>query len=162
VPEGVETTTFFSIMGSFPSGVAVVTALDPDGAPRGLTVTALCSVSADPPLMLVCVGEGSNTLPAIRHSRRFAVNYLAAGRERLARLFASQDPDKFVAIPWQPAENGMPWLRADSLALAECTVTQEIPAGDHFIFIGRVEGGRVPDPGSHPLLYFRRGYRAVE
>jgi len=150
--------TFFAVMGAFPTGVAVVTAVDAGGHARGLTCNALCSVSAEPPLMLVCVERGSTTLPAIRHSGRFAVNYLAAGREALARLFASKEPDKFGEVAWQPADNGMPWLHQDSVALAECTATQEIEAGDHVIFIGRVEGGRPPEEDARPLLFFRRGY----
>ncbi len=150
--------TFFQIMGAFPTGVTVVTAIDKGGHARGLTCNAVCSVSADPPLMLVCLDEGSNTLPAIRHAGRFAVNYLAAGRERIARLFASKEPDKFSEVAWQPAPHGMPWLHEDSIALAECTVEQEIEAGDHVVFIGRVEGGRPPARASRPLLYFRRSY----
>ncbi len=149
---------FFEIMGAFPTGVTVVTALDTAGRPRGLTCSALCSVSAEPPLMLVCVDKKSNTLPAIRHGERFAVNYLAAGREQVARLFASKEPDKFSAVAWRPAENGMPWLHEASIALAECTVVQEVDAGDHVVFIGHVDGGRPPQSGSRPLVYFRRTY----
>jgi flavin reductase (DIM6/NTAB) family NADH-FMN oxidoreductase RutF len=150
--------TFFGIMGAFPTGVTIVTALDATGHARGLTCNAVCSVSADPPLMLVCLERGSTTLPAIRHSQRFAVNYLAAGREDLARLFATKEPEKFGGVPWQPADNGMPHLHQDSVALAECTLAQEIAAGDHVILIGQVEGGRPPEEGARPLLYFRRGY----
>jgi flavin reductase (DIM6/NTAB) family NADH-FMN oxidoreductase RutF len=150
--------TFFAIMGAFPTGVTIVTALDPGGHARGLTCNAVCSVSADPPLMLVCVERGSTTLPAIRHSGRFAVNYLAAGREALARLFATKEPDKFSEVAWQPADNGMPHLHQDSVALAECDIAQEIEAGDHVVFIGSVRGGRAPLDGARPLLYYRREY----
>ena len=160
-PTGLDTETFFAIMGAFPTGVTVVTALDRDGRPRGLTVSALCSVSARPPLMLACIDKSANTLPAIRYSRRFAVNYLSFDREEVARLFASKDPDKFDRVPWRPAGNGMPWLHEGTLALAECTVTQEVDAGDHIVVIGRVDGGRRPEPGSRPLVYFRRGYGTV-
>ncbi len=148
-------------MGAFPTGVTVVAALDAQGRPRGLTVSALCSVSADPPLMLVCLDKNSNTLPAIRHSGRFAVNYLAHGRDRIANLFASKEGDKFSGIAWQPAGNAMPWLHQDSIALAECSVTGEVDAGDHIVVIADVDGGRVPEPGSRPLVYFRRGYGTV-
>src|SRR6266545_3141347 len=126
--------TFFAIMGAFPTGVGVVTALDADGQPRGLTTNALCSVSAEPPLLLVCVDKNSNTLPALRHSQKFA------------------------GISWRPAHNGMPWLHTDSIAFAECSVEQEIEAGDHYIFVGKVEGGQPPAPGTKPLMYFRRSY----
>lgn len=152
--------TFFRVMGAFPTGVAVVTALDAAGHARGLTCNAVCSLSADPPLMLVCVEKESTTLPAIRHSARFAVNYLVAGREQLARLFASKGPDKFAEVAWQPAPGGMPWLHRDALALAECTLVREIEAGDHVIFIGHVDRGRPPRRSSRPLVYFRRTYRA--
>lgn len=157
-PKALQRDEFFAIMGAFVAGVTVVTALDPASRPRGLTVSAVCSVSADPPLMLACIDKKSNTLPAIRHSGRFAVNYLAFGHEDVARLFASKDPDKFDAVAWRPAGNQMPWLHTVTLALAECTVVEEIDAGDHVVVIGRVEGGRPPDVGSRPLVYFRRGY----
>ncbi len=145
-------------MASFPTGVTVVTAVDLSGRARGLTCSAVCSVSAEPPLMLVCLDKGSDTLPAIRQARRFAVNYLAAGRDAAARLFASKEPDKFAKISWQPAPYGMPWLHEDSIALAECSVEQEIDADDHVVLIGRVEGGRPPAHGSRPLVYVRRSY----
>ena len=131
--------TFFAIMGAFPTGVSIVTTLDESNQPRGLTSNALCSVSAEPPLMLVCVDKNSNTLPALRHSKRFVVNYLSAGRGELANLFASKEPDKFQNVSWRPASNGMPWLHSDTIAHAECSVSNEIEAGDHLIFVGLVE-----------------------
>src|ERR1700745_3136182 len=100
--------TFFALLGAFPTGVGVVTTLDGE-EPKGLTSNALCSVSAEPPLMLVCVDKNSNTLPALRHSKKFVVNYLSAGRGDLANLFASKEPDKFQTVSWRPAHNSMPW-----------------------------------------------------
>jgi flavin reductase (DIM6/NTAB) family NADH-FMN oxidoreductase RutF len=150
--------TFFAIMGAFPTGVGIVTTLDQDQQPKGLTSNALCSVSAEPPLLLVCVDKNSNTLPALRHTKKFVVNYLSAGRGDLSNLFASKEPDKFNGISWRPANNGMPWLHADSIAYAECNVAQELDAGDHIIFLGEVVGGQPPAPGTKPLMYFRRTY----
>ena len=149
---------FFAIMSAFPTGVAVVTTLDADGEPRGLTTNALCSVSADPPLLLVCVDGESRTLPGLLHSRRFVVNFLAERRDALARLFASKADDKFAAVAWEPGIGGMPCLREDSLAYAECETEQELQAGDHVIITGLVVGGMAPDPASVPILYFRREY----
>ena len=149
---------FFAIMSAFPTGVAVVTTLDADGGPRGLTTNALCAVSAEPPLLLVCVDRESRTLPALRHSRRFVVNFLAERRDELARVFASKVDDKFAGVDWTPGLGGMPCLRTDSLAYAECAVEQELEAGDHVVFTGLVEGGLAPDPASVPILYFRRTY----
>jgi flavin reductase (DIM6/NTAB) family NADH-FMN oxidoreductase RutF len=154
----VDRATFFAIMGAFPTGVTVVTALDESGEPRGLTSNAVCSVSAEPPLVLVCVDKRSNTLPALRHSKKFVINYLAAGRGELSNLFASKEPDKFAGVSWRPAKNGMPWMHTDSLAHAECTTVQELDAGDHVILLAEVEGGQPPAPGTHPLMYFRRTY----
>src|SRR5207245_3010173 len=106
--------------------------------PRGLTTKALSSVSAAPPLLLVCVDKNSNTLPGLRHSRKFVVNYLSAGRGDLANVFASKEPDKFQGVSWRPASNGMPWLHTDTIAHAECLINQEIEAGDHLVFVGEV------------------------
>src|ERR1051325_12071645 len=102
--------TFFAIMGAFPTGVGIVTAMDEHNEPRGLTSNALCSVSAEPPLMLVCVDKNSNTLPALRHSKKFVVTFLTAGRGDLSNLFASKASDKFADVAGRPAANRMPWL----------------------------------------------------
>jgi flavin reductase (DIM6/NTAB) family NADH-FMN oxidoreductase RutF len=149
---------FFAIMSAFPTGVAVVTTLDAGGEPRGLTTNALCAVSAEPPLLLVCVDKESRTLPALLHSRRFVVNFLAERRDELAQLFASKAENKFAAVSWEPGLGGMPCLREDSLAYAECRTEQELEAGDHVIVTGLVVGGLAPDPASVPILYFRRSY----
>jgi flavin reductase (DIM6/NTAB) family NADH-FMN oxidoreductase RutF len=154
--------TFFAIMGAFPTGVGIVTAMDDKDEPRGLTSNALCSVSAEPPLVLVCVDKNSHTLPALRHSKKLCVNYLSAGRGDLANLFASKEPDKFQNVSWRPGRNGMPWLHTDTIAHAECTVTQELDAGDHLIFLAEVTDGQPPAPGTKPLMYFRRTYGTWE
>jgi flavin reductase ActVB len=154
--------TFFAIMGAFPTGVGIVTAMDEQNQPRGLTSNALCSVSATPPLLLVCVDKNSNTLPALRHSKKFVVNYLSAGRGDLANLFASKEPDKFQNVSWRPATNGMPWLHTDTIAHAVCNVVQELEGGDHLIFVAEVVDGHPPAPGTKPLMYFRRTYGTWE
>jgi flavin reductase (DIM6/NTAB) family NADH-FMN oxidoreductase RutF len=151
---------FRSIMGSFPAGVAVVTAVAEDGTPRGLTSNAVCSVSLDPPLLLVCVDRDSNTLAALNHSGSFVVNFLAGGRERLSQWFARKNPDKFRDVDWRPSElaDGAPILSADCVAYAECRTVQEIEAGDHVIFLGEVGGGDVVIGGA-PLIFRRGEYR---
>jgi len=154
----VPTPEFFQIMSAFPTGVAVVTTLDADGTPRGLTTNAVCAVSADPPLLLVCVDRESRTLPALLHAKRFVVNFVAEGRHELALLFASKADDKFAAVAWEPGLGGMPCLREDSLAYAECSTHGELEAGDHVVITGLVEAGMAPDPESIPILYFRRAF----
>jgi flavin reductase (DIM6/NTAB) family NADH-FMN oxidoreductase RutF len=151
----VERELFLEIMASFPSGVGVVATLDGD-EPRGLTTTALSSVSADPPLLLVCVDVTSRTLPTLLARRGFVVNFLRSGRDELARLFASKAEHKFDGVPWRPSPGGLPVLHEDAVAWAECTTEREIEAGDHLILVGRVEAGAALRPDEAPLLYYRR------
>jgi flavin reductase (DIM6/NTAB) family NADH-FMN oxidoreductase RutF len=157
-PTPVDKAAFFGIMSAFPSGVTIVSTLDKLGRPRGLTCTSTCSLSANPPLLLVCIDQRSATLDALRHSGRFVVNYLLAGRGELANRFASRDPDRWATVAWRPTPSGLPWLHRDTLAYAECVVVQDVEGGDHVILVGRVDGGQAPAPGTQPLMYFRRSY----
>ena len=145
-------------MSAFPTGVAIVTTLDDEGSPRGLTTNAICAVSADPPLLLICVDRTSRTLDALRHAKRFVVNFMSDGRADLCALFASKAEDKFAEVRWEPGLGGVPCLIEDALAYAECLTEQELEVGDHLILIGLVEAGSPPDPGRAPILYFRRAY----
>lgn len=148
---------FREIMSTFPSGVAIVTAQGEGNKPRGLTVSAFCPVSLNPPLVLVCIDKTSNSLLAIQTSGGFTVNLLAAGREELARHYASKVEDKFEGVATRSpavAEAG-PILVDDSVAYAACVVHSAVEAGDHFIIVGQVEeGGHSAD--EMPLLYGRR------
>ncbi|MEA2585793.1 MAG: flavin-dependent trigonelline monooxygenase, reductase component [Thermomicrobiales bacterium] len=150
---------FAEMMGAFPTGVTVVTALDDDGSPRGTTVNAFSSVSAEPPLCLICLDKRSNTLPALLAARSFAVNILRADQEDLSRRFASKVLDKFELVNWSPAPTtGQPWI-VGAAAFVECRIWRCIDAGDHVVILGRVESGRA-DPDATPLMYFRRTYGA--
>jgi flavin reductase (DIM6/NTAB) family NADH-FMN oxidoreductase RutF len=156
----VDRETFAEIMASFPSGVAIVTTLDETGEPKGLTTSAVASVSAEPPLLLVCVDFTSRTLPALRAGGRFLVNFMRAGTAELCRLFASKAEDKFAAVEWRPTESGMPLLHEDAIAWAECVTVQEVEAGDHIVLVGQVEAGEPPEAGEQPLVYYRRVWGA--
>ena len=150
--------SFFELMASFPSGVAIVTTITPDGVPRGLTTTAVCSVSADPPTVLVCVDVGSRTLTALRARRRFVVNFVAEGRSELCLLFASKEEDKFARVAWKPTGDGIPLLHEDVIAWAECSTIHELDVGDHVVLVAQVDaGGVLPENGS-PLMYYRRSW----
>jgi flavin reductase (DIM6/NTAB) family NADH-FMN oxidoreductase RutF len=147
------------VMASFAAGVAVVTALDQDGVPRGLTTTAVTSVSRNPPLLLVCVDRHSRTLPAIRHSGSFVVNFLDARHPDLARRFASKAEDKFAALTWLAGTNGAPVLHEHAHAWVDCRVEREIEAGDHVVVIGEIVHGAVSDDtGRRPLTYYGRSF----
>ena len=146
-------------MACFPTGVAIVTAHETGDRPRGLTLSAFCAVSLDPPLVLVCVDKSSNTLPALRTAGGFTVNFLAGGREHLAVLYASKAEEKFDGIAWRRPDiaEGGPILHEDSAAYAVCVTRQAIEAGDHWVFIGEVRDGAVID-GRQPLVYHRRSF----
>jgi flavin reductase (DIM6/NTAB) family NADH-FMN oxidoreductase RutF len=153
----IEGELFREIMSTFPSGVAIVTAAEDAGKPRGLTVSAFCPVSLDPPLVLVCIDKSSNSLAPIQRSGGFTVNLLASGREELARRFASKTEDKFEGVTTQSpsvAEAG-PILVDDYVAYAACRVHSAVEAGDHFIIVGQVEEGE-HRTGVVPLMYGRR------
>jgi flavin reductase (DIM6/NTAB) family NADH-FMN oxidoreductase RutF len=148
---------FRTIVGSFPTGVVVVTA----PGPKGLTTNAISSVSIDPPLLLVCIDRASRTLPAILEHEAFVVNYLAAGRADLARKFAEKSDEKFDGVGWEGsrAAKGAPILRDDVIAWAECTLQSSTDAGDHVICVGLIEQGGAP--GGAPLTYYRREYGSL-
>jgi flavin reductase (DIM6/NTAB) family NADH-FMN oxidoreductase RutF len=154
----VDRDTFVEIMASYPAGVAIVTTLDAEGTPRGLTTTAVSSVSAEPPLLLVCVDLTSRTLPALRAGGRFVVNFLREGRSELARRFASKRDDKFEGVAWDATASGMPVLADDALAWAECVTVQELEPGDHVILLGQVEEGAGAGDEDAPLMYYRRSW----
>jgi flavin reductase (DIM6/NTAB) family NADH-FMN oxidoreductase RutF len=157
---GIDGQLFRAVVGSFPTGVTVVTTVGNDGLPRGLTSNAVCSVSSEPPLLLFCIDKRSNTLPALLEANAFVVNFLAAGRGSLATAFASRSADKFTGVTWEPSmvARGAPILTEDTVAHAECLVSQVIDAGDHLVFIGLIE--RACSNEGNPLMYLRRAYAA--
>ena len=149
--------TFRDIAGAFPSGVTIVTTLDEHGTPRGLTSQAFIALSTEPPLMLVSLDRSSRTLAALRRSGWFVINFLKAGSEDLSTRFATKANDKFDGVRWTPSDaRGGPVLDGAITAFAECSVVEAIEQGDHVMFVGSVEGGRVT--GGAPLLYYRRTY----
>lgn len=149
---------FFEVMASFPSGVAIVTTVTPDGTPRGLTTTAVCSVSADPPTILVCVDLASRTLAALRTKRAFVVNFVGEGRSELCLLFASKAEEKFARVAWRTTPTGLPLLHDDALAWAECSTVEELVVGDHVVLVAQVDDGGVRPELEPPLMYYRRSW----
>jgi flavin reductase (DIM6/NTAB) family NADH-FMN oxidoreductase RutF len=147
------------VIGSFATGVAIVTVQGPDG-PAGLTTNAITSLSLDPLLLLVCFDNGSRTLPIVRDAGRFAVNVLRAGQEELARVFASkrEATEKFEAATHTVA-HGVPVLD-DALAWIACDLDALHEAGDHTIGVGRVTHLSADDAtgAADPLLFFRGGF----
>ncbi|MDQ2957167.1 MAG: flavin reductase family protein [Actinomycetota bacterium] len=151
--------SFRETMSSLPTAVSVVTALDRDGQPRGLTCSAVCSVSMDPPQILVCVNQRNGSLDAIRHSGAFVVNVLGSSSAGLSNKFASSIAEKFADVSWQPSPNsGLPVLDGAAHAFVDCELTADITAGSHSILVGAVHACGTDFDALHPLLYWRRSY----
>jgi len=148
-----------SVIGHFATGVAVITGQGP-GGPGGMTANALCSLSLDPLLLLVCFENTARTLPIIRNSRRFAVNILAADQRETSLVFASKlaEADKFAAVDYE-VRAGVPVLAA-VLAWLVCDVREFVAAGDHEIAIGAVTEMEQA-VGREPLLWYRGTYRTL-
>ncbi len=142
---------FRAAMGRFASGVTVVTTRRDDSL-HGTTVSALSSVSLDPPQLLACLNQRSLTGQTIAATGWFAVNILAATQQDLALRFAAREGEKFAGLRWHPGANGMPLLD-DTLASLECRVVSQAIAGTHYIFVGGVVTAATRE-GS-PLAYFR-------
>ncbi|MEU5864340.1 flavin reductase family protein [Nonomuraea sp. NPDC047529] len=149
---------FRSLMSTFPSGVAVVTVTDPDGRPRGMTCSSVCSVTLDPPTLLVCARSLSPTLHAMLKTEQFTVNLLHAHARDTAELFASGAADRFDRVRWsaRPAYGG-PHLVEESHSVADCRVARTVEAGDHIVVFGEVYGIEWCAPAV-PLLYGLRAY----
>jgi flavin reductase (DIM6/NTAB) family NADH-FMN oxidoreductase RutF len=150
---------FRSVMGNFATGVTVVTATSPEG-PVGMTANAVCSLSLDPLLLLVCFDKTARTLNVVRETERFGVNVLAAGQEPLARLFASKAPEhaKFAEVA-HTVQDGIPVID-DGLAWVGCRLERLIPGGDHTIGIGAVESAEAGGDEREPLLWYRGAFRS--
>ncbi|MFH9065063.1 flavin reductase family protein [Streptomyces coeruleorubidus] len=145
-------------MAGFPTGVSVVTTTAPDGRPWGMTCTSLCSVSLDPPTLLVCLRCGSPTLEAIRAGGSFSVNLLHDAARVTAELFASGAPDRFDQVVWEHGGVGAgPHLTDAAHTIADCTVADDAVVGTHAVVMGHV--GRVRAlRAQQPLLYGLRRF----
>jgi 3-hydroxy-9,10-secoandrosta-1,3,5(10)-triene-9,17-dione monooxygenase reductase component len=153
----VEEIAFREAIAHFATGVTVVTTTR-QGRPAGMTASAVCSLSLDPVLLLVCIDNRLATHEAIETSRRFAINVLGEGDEALARHFARRAEDKFAGVPL--VEGSDPPLLAQAIASFVCDVDERVPGGDHSIFIGHVRACAAT-PGRRPLVYFRSSFGAL-
>ena len=148
--------------GLFASGVTVVTTVH-DGKLRGVTVSAFAAVSLNPPLVLVCIANESESREWIAESGIFAVNILSDEQEFLSERFAARAPlvnAHFDGVPYHTAITGSPILDG-SVAWYDCRVEATYDGGDHTIFIGRVEAVGFGAEGKPPLVYFANRYAGV-
>lgn len=147
---------FRAALSRFPSGITVVTSIDSSGVPHGITVSAFCSVSLEPPLVLVCVERTTGSHNALLETGVFVVNFLAAGQDVVSETFSLTQIDKFESVRTREGIGGTPVLE-DSLVALECRLRDSFDGGDHTIFVGEVEDVTVRN--GHPLVYFHGQYR---
>jgi len=150
---------FRAILGRFPSGVTVVTTKAADGSDQGMTVSAFCSLSLEPPLVLICIEKTASAHDALTKAKGFVVNVLAAKQEQIGRRFAIVDIDRFEGVGFTRSSSGYAILD-DVLAVIECDRVSMHDGGDHTMIIGEVEATRA-ETGT-PLLYYRGGYAQLE
>lgn len=148
---GPSSADFRAVMRHFPSGVTVVTSMR-EGEPRGVTVSAFASVSADPPLVLICINREARSYLYISSSKVFCVNILSGDQRALAERFAGKLREhQFDGVDYDVDVTGAAVLRG-TVAHLDCEVAEEHHAGSHSIFIGRVLSAK-SRPGS-PLGYY--------
>jgi flavin reductase (DIM6/NTAB) family NADH-FMN oxidoreductase RutF len=150
---------FRAVLGRFSSGVTVVTLVDTEGNDCGMTVSAFCSVSLVPPLILVCVDHAASIYASMSNAESFTVNILSEGQEALARRFADPESDRFNGIGFTRGDNGSAIL-GDVLGYLQCKVVARHVTGDHDVIIGEVEEASADE--GRPLLYYRGGYAQLE
>jgi flavin reductase (DIM6/NTAB) family NADH-FMN oxidoreductase RutF len=155
----VDTNAFRRALANMPTPVTVVTTVGTDGRPYGFTASSVCSLSLDPPLLLVCIGKHTGCYRAFRTAERFAVNVLADHQEELARQFATRGADKFNHAAVTYDGRGLPHI-CGALTRLVCAPVDLLDGGDHSILVGRVE--HAPVTGGRPLLYFNRDFRALD
>lgn len=141
------------------AGVCVITTTASNGNRFGLTATAVCSVSADPPTLLVCLNHSTTTCKEILEAGRFAVNLLADHHQAIAQAFASPIPpeERFSAGLWDVLETGAPVLTS-AVAGFDCLVTSVVPVATHRIIFGDIQALRCAPAEVSPLLYARGSY----
>ena len=153
---------FRDALGAFASGVTVVTT-GSDNAFVGMTVQSFCSLSLEPPLVLVCIDKRASTLPLLQETGAFTVNVLAAGAGDASNYFASSKrpppPHQFDDHSFTIGETGAPRL-ATAAFVYDCTLSQSLDGGDHVIAIGKVEAF-AEQSADDPLLYYRGAYRSL-
>ena len=147
---------FREVLGHFPTGVVLVTAIGDDGEPIGMIVGTFASVSLDPPMVMYLPTKTSSTFARLRTSSSFCVNVLAADQNALVRSFAGKGENKFEGVSWQRSPSGAPIIDG-VVASIDCEVDSIIEAGDHYIVLGSVNELEVHNPVA-PLLFFQGGF----
>jgi flavin reductase (DIM6/NTAB) family NADH-FMN oxidoreductase RutF len=142
-------------LGSFPTGVTVVTCLDSNNKPLGFTANSFTSVSLDPQLISICIDKGSFNIDSFSKVRHFAVSVLSEEQQSISTTFATPNEDRFKNINWESSNTGSPII-SGAVAWFDCNTEQVINAGDHLILIGKVVA--FDSSPKTPLMYLRGNY----
>ncbi|MAG81389.1 flavin reductase [Limnobacter sp. UBA7229] len=147
---------FRQVLGQYPTGVCVISAITPDGKAAGMAVGSFTSVSLDPPLVAFLPDKSSTSWPKIESAKKFCVSILGADQEDVCRRFASKMPDKFEGLSYRMSTLGSPIING-CVAWMDCEQGAIYEAGDHYIVLGAVHELQI-ETGSLPLLFFQGGY----
>ena len=146
---------FRQALGSYATGVTIITAAGADNKPYGLTCNSFTSVSLNPPLVLWSLLLYSSSLSVFQDATHFAVNVLGVSQQALADKFAKSSDDKFIGVDWRPGLGNAPLL-TESIANFQCRAVNRYYGGDHVIFLGAVEAYSYAH--KEPLLFARGSY----
>lgn len=154
--QAIDVTRFRTTLGHYPTGVALVTAIDSDGEPVGMVVGSFTSVSLVPPLIAFLPARASQRFGRLRSAASFCVNVLAHDQGELCRTFAGKGGNDFRGVGWSPSPTGAPIIHG-AVAWIDCILESITEGGDHYIVLGRVHDLQVVNPVP-PLLFFQGGY----
>jgi flavin reductase ActVB len=149
---------FRAALSNFASGVTVVTTIDASGKMHGITVSAFCSVSLEPPMVLICIEKTTASHYAFEESEIFVVNILEESQADVSERFASPYLDKFDGVEFELGSLAAPMLKG-ALVNLECRLRHSLNGGDHSIFVGEVEDAIFAV--GRPLVYFSSDYRML-
>jgi flavin reductase (DIM6/NTAB) family NADH-FMN oxidoreductase RutF len=155
----IDTWNYRRTCAQFTTGITVVTTLDSEGRPHGMTVNSFSSVSLDPPLVLVSIDLKNAILGHFISSSWFAINILAEHQEELSRRFSSPSENRFREVNWNAGASGTPLLDG-VLAQLECSVVRTFEVGDHTVLIGEVQ--RASHTQGKPLVFFDSAYHHLK
>jgi 3-hydroxy-9,10-secoandrosta-1,3,5(10)-triene-9,17-dione monooxygenase reductase component len=152
----IDSTLFRKVLGNYPTGVCVVTAMGGAGNPLALVIGSFTSVSLDPPLVGFLPDRKSGSWPLIRDVGHFCVNVFASDQTDLCRQLAQPGPDKFAGVPFTLSDRGTPRLE-HVIAWIDCSLHDVLEAGDHYVVLGAVQHLQV-EREEDPMLFFRGRY----
>ena len=154
----VDAPVFRQLLGRFATGVVVLTTIDPQGAPVGMTANSVASVSLVPPLLAVCVDHAAAIHGAVVAASHFALSVLSESHEELSRRFAGHETGPFAGVGYRTSEQGLVLLDG-AVAHIECAREATHETGDHTIVVGRVVSGAARE--GRPLIFYRGGYASL-